>query len=56
MDDLTMDELLTLEKKCEQFDYIRFTMADINGNARGKVVPSKSVPNFIREGRMYVGQ
>ena len=32
------------------YDYVRFTVADIYGLSRGKVIPRKHVPDVIRHG------
>ena len=39
-----------LTKQAEEYDYIRFTVSDINGIAKGKVVPARQVANVLKNG------
>ncbi|CAH1778004.1 unnamed protein product [Owenia fusiformis] len=39
-----------LERKASQCDYIRFTVADMNGIARGKVVPRRNLLSMAKQG------
>jgi len=35
---------------CELFDFVRFTIADINGIARSKLIPRRHVANSLATG------
>ena len=39
-----------MKEKLRSYDYIRFTLADLNGAPRGKAVTGHSVEKFIDEG------
>ena len=40
----------TFAQKASRYDFIRFTVADINGMSRGKVVPARNVAGYINKG------
>lgn len=45
--DLLMEQMLS---DAAEYDFVRFTISDINGVARGRSIPRKHVPAFFEEG------
>ena len=51
------DELKELERKVNECDYVRFTVADLHGASRGKTVSSRNAHQFLEKGfPMYSGE
>ena len=42
--------LAEIQAKLSDVDYVRFTIADLHGISRGKLVPARSAPGFLRKG------
>ena len=49
-------KLSTKQSQIENFDFVRFTFADIHGISRGKAIPRRHVGRFMKEGiDLYAG-
>ena len=49
--------MATIPCPVQNFDFVRFTVADIHGIARGKSIPKRHVARFMEEGvELYSGK
>ena len=50
-------KMSTKQSQIENFDFVRFTFADIHGISRGKTIPRRHVGRFMKEGvDLYAGK